>query len=233
MKIIAANFKMTHTRAETKAYLDKVDQFISNNNIQNKAYVFPPYTALDSYNYANVTVGAQNGYPKESGSFTGEIGLDMMKEFGINTILLGHSERRHVIGESQQFIAEKFNFFKEQGFEICYCIGEPLEEKEKGFDAVMAYNESQYEGIDLGYDKLIVAYEPVWAIGTGKTASNEDIKEIHTALREKIKCPILYGGSVKPHNIAEIMQIENVDGALIGTASWKEEDFCSMLESVK
>lgn len=230
MKIIAANFKMTHTRAETKTYLEQVDLFMGDNGITNKAYVFPPFTALDSYAFKNITVGAQNGYPKENGSFTGEIGLDLLKEFGMTTILLGHSERRHVIGESQAFIAEKYNFFKEQGFEICYCIGEPLEEKEKGLDAIMAYNNAQLEGIDVSYEKLIVAYEPVWAIGTGKTATNEDIREIHAELRKNIQKPLLYGGSVKPHNIGEILQIENVDGALIGTASWKAEDFCEMLK---
>lgn len=229
MKIISANFKMTHTRAGTMEYLKGVESFIKENSIKNRAIVFPPFSALDSYSFSNVTVGAQNGYPAENGSFTGEIGLEQLNEFGIKTILLGHSERRHVIGESQEFIAKKYNFYKEKGFEIVYCIGEPLEIKEKGVSAVMEYNKAQLVGIDVNYEKLIVAYEPVWAIGTGKTATNDDIKEIHAELRKLISKPLLYGGSVKPNNIGEILQIENVDGALIGTASWKLEDFCSMI----
>lgn len=227
--IIAANFKMTHTRAQTAAYLKEVDQFMAGRNDGRKAYVFPPFTALDAYECQQVTVGAQNGYPKERGSFTGEIGLEQFEEFGIKTILLGHSERRHVIGETQELIAQKYDFFKTQGFEIFYCIGEPLEVKEQGLDAVMEYNYAQLQGIDLGYDKLVVAYEPVWAIGTGKSATPEDIREIHAKLREKIAAPLLYGGSVKPATIAETIAIDNVDGALIGTASWEAKDFCSML----
>lgn len=229
--IIAANFKMTHTRKETANYLKVVDEFIQKEKISNRAIVFPPFTALDNYNYKNITIGAQNGYHAKDGSFTGEIGLNQLLEFNISTILLGHSERRHILGESQEFIAKKFEFYKESGFEIIYCIGEPLEIKQKGIDAIMEYNKSQLVGIDLEYQKLIVAYEPVWAIGTGISATSNDIKEIHAKLREIIKKPILYGGSVKLNNIKEILQIPNVDGVLVGTASWKVEDFCEMLRS--
>ncbi len=229
--IIAANFKMTHTKKQTEEFLEATSKFIKDENIKNRAIVFPPFTALDRYDYQNVTVGAQNGYPKESGSYTGEIGAEQLEDLNIKTILIGHSERRHVIGESQEFIASKFEFFKERGFFIVYCIGEPLSVKERGIEATLEYNFAQLEGIDLNYPKFIVAYEPVWAIGTGVSATNEDIEEIHAKLREKISRPLLYGGSVKPNNIEEILNIPNVDGALIGTASWKVEDYCKMLKT--
>jgi triosephosphate isomerase len=113
-----------------------------------------------------------------------------------------------------------------------YCIGEPLEVRQKGLEAVIEYLKNQFAGIDLDYEKLIIAYEPVWAIGTGVSASLEQIEETHKALREITNKPILYGGSVKLNNIAEICKIENVDGCLIGTASWDIENFIKMINIV-
>ncbi len=232
--IIAANFKMNHTRASTVAYLRELNAFISNENISDEVMIFPPFTALDRFETpANLTVGVQNGYPAQKGSFTGEIGLEQIEEFGIDLILIGHSERRHILGEDQPFIAQKFDFFKERGFRIVYCIGEPKEVRESGIDAVLAYNFKQLEGIDLSYEKLIVAYEPVWAIGTGLTASAEQIEETLSGLRDRIKAPLLYGGSVKPANTKEILEIENCDGVLVGTASWEVESFEKMLSISK
>ncbi len=229
--IIASNFKTNHTRVSTKHYLQTLDTFVKESGSKQEVLVFPPATALDSFELAkNIRVGVQNAYPVEKGSFTGEIGLEQIDEFGLKTILIGHSERRHIMNETQELCAKKYDFFKAQGFEIVYCIGEPKEVREEGIDAVIAYNETQLEGIDLLYDKLIVAYEPVWAIGTGLTASPEQIEETLVKLREKIKAPLLYGGSVKPANTKEILQLPNCDGVLIGTASWDVENFCEMIE---
>ena len=228
--ILAANFKMNHTRASTRAYLERLGSIEKPAHID--LFVFPPFTALDSYE-SIATIGAQNAYCAESGSYTGEIGLAQLREFGIETLILGHSERRHIFGESQELIAQKFAFYKEQGFTIFYCIGETLEVKERGEDAIHIYLQKQLEGIDTSYDKLIIAYEPVWAIGTGKSATPEDIEKILAFLASHTDAPLLYGGSVKPANIAEILRIPRCAGALIGTASWDVESFIEMIQIAK
>lgn len=230
--IIAGNFKTNHTRGSTKEYINSLNSFINENSISDEVYIFPPATALDNYS-GNVKVGAQNAYPTEAGSFTGEIGLSQLSEFGIDTILIGHSERRHILGETQNFIKEKFDFFKEKNFIIFYCIGEPLEIRKKGLKETLEYIDKQLIGIDLNYENLVIAYEPVWAIGTGVSASSEDIKEIHIELKKRFNKPLLYGGSVKPNNVKEILEINEVNGALIGTASWKIEDFNKILNISK
>ena len=223
--IIASNFKMNHTRKSTAEFLDKLKNVETPHTIR----VFPPATAL----LENEIVGVQNAYPAISGSFTGEIGLTQIQEFNIDKILIGHSERRNILNESQEFISQKFEFYKNEGFEITYCIGESLEVRKKGLESVINFLKSQLDGIDLDYERLIIAYEPVWAIGTGVSASIEEIKETHNALRKFIKSPLLYGGSVKPENIVSICEIENVDGALIGTASWDVDNFIKMIELTK
>jgi triosephosphate isomerase (TIM) len=226
--ILCANFKANKTRQETRSYMAVVESFVSANDISDTIIVFPPFTALD-HDPRNVLIGVQNGYPVMNGAFTGEIALEQLEEFGIRTILIGHSERRHIIGETQEQIAAKFQFFAEQGFVIVYCVGEPLEIREKGSDALMAYIEKQFEGIDLSYVDLILAYEPVWAIGTGLTPSNQDIEQVHSALRVKTIAPLLYGGSVKVENVGKIMALENVDGVLVGSAALSANDFCDMI----
>ena len=138
-------------------------------------------------------------------------------------------ERRHILGESQELMVQKFNYFKEQGFTIVYCIGEPLEVREEGSEALMNYLDDQLEGIDLDYKNLIIAYEPVWAIGTGLTPSADEVELIHTALRQKIECKILYGGSVKTANAEELLALDNVDGALIGSGALNVDDYCTIL----
>jgi triosephosphate isomerase len=228
--IIAANFKTNHTRASTKAYMDRLTTFVEKGGIDDDVLVFPTASSLDTFETTpNVRIGVQNAYPVEKGSFTGEIGLEQIDEFGIKTILIGHSERRHILGESQEAVAKKFAYFAEQGFEIVYCVGEPKEVREEGIEAVMAYNLSQFEGIDTHYEKLIIAYEPVWAIGTGLTASNAQIEETLGELKKHVSKPLLYGGSVKVANTKEILQINNCEGILVGTASWDVDAFCEMV----
>jgi triosephosphate isomerase (TIM) len=226
--ILCANFKANKTRQDTRAYMAVVESFVSANNIEDTIIVFPPFTALEHIS-RNVLIGVQNAYPVQNGAFTGEIALEQLEEFGVKTILIGHSERRHIIGETQEQIAAKFRFFKEQGFVIVYCVGEPLSIREEGFSSLMAYIETQFEGIDLSYPDLIVAYEPVWAIGTGLTPSSGDIEQVHSALRAKTTVPLLYGGSVKVENSGEIMALENVDGVLVGSAALSANDFCEMV----
>ncbi len=211
-----------------------MNDYLKSNEIKNEVYVFPTATSLDLFDTVSTfSIGAQNAYATASGSFTGEIGTVQLDEFEIKTILIGHSERRHILGETQNMIAKKYEFYKELGYKIIYCIGEPLEVKNQGLSKTLEYIYEQFDGIDTNYENLILAYEPVWAIGTGVTATNEDIKNIHNAIKEKISKPLLYGGSVKVENVREICQIPNVDGALIGTASWKKEDFIQILKNTK
>jgi triosephosphate isomerase len=231
MKIIASNFKTNHTRKSTNQFVNEIDTLLKDENIKNDVYIFPTATSLDSFDTVdNLTIGAQNAYHTKSGSFTGEIGTEQLDEFGIKTILIGHSERRHILGESQKDIALKFNYYKALGYKIIYCVGEPLEVKEQGLTQTLGYVLEQFDGIDLEYDNMIIAYEPVWAIGTGVSATIEDIERIHKKLKKKLQKPLLYGGSVKLANISEILDIPNVDGALIGTASWNSDDFKEIIK---
>ena len=254
--IIASNFKTNHTRKSTKEFVTQVNDFVKNSSFGGASYldstatafddfsketksgvqtrIYPTATALDNFDcQSSIKVGAQNFYPTYNGSFTGEIGLEQLEEFGVKSVLIGHSERRHVLKESNELIIKKYNYAKEQGMEILYCVGEPQEIREAGIDAVMAYVWGQFDGIDLDYDNLVIAYEPVWAIGTGLSASGDDIEEVLNKLRENIKKPLLYGGSVKVDNVADILSIDNCDGVLVGTASWQAEAFCKMIEAAQ
>lgn len=230
-KIIASNFKTNHTRKSTKEFVETVNSFVSENEIESEVYIFPTATSLDNFELKpNIYVGAQNAYPTKNGSFTGEIGTEQLDEFNIKTILIGHSERRHVLGETQKQISLKYSYYKSLGYKIIYCIGEPLEVKKAGLTETLGYIWEQFNGIDLNYDNLILAYEPVWAIGTGVSALVEDITTIHKKIKKKINKPLLYGGSVKVNNLNEILNIKNVDGVLVGTASWVASDFIEMIK---
>ncbi len=226
--IYAANFKTNHTRKSTENYIEDLQRKLVDKNEEDRVFIFPPLTALDAYE-GDFIIGAQNAYPVESGAYTGEVGIEQLAEFNINTILIGHSERRDILGESQEAVAKKFAFFKEQGFEIIYCIGESLEIREQGLEAVIEHLVSQFESIDTTYENFMVAYEPIWAIGTGRTASVEEITMTHDALKKVVDKPLLYGGSVKGANIAQIAAIDNVDGVLVGGASLKTETFLELV----
>lgn len=228
--IFAANFKTNHTRASTEKYIETLKEKLFVKKPEDKVYIFPPATALNSYE-GDFTIGAQNAYPTLNGAYTGEIGVEQLEEFGIKTILIGHSERREHLDESQEKVAQKFTFFKEQGYEILYCIGEPLEIREQGDEAVMEYLLAQFDGIDITYTNLIIAYEPIWAIGTGRSATAEEIASTHEALKKIVQKPLLYGGSAKPANIKEITSIRGVDGVLVGSASLDAESFSKMILS--
>ena len=226
--IIAANLKTNFTRKQTQAYLDELESYVKANSITQEVLVFPAMSSLDS-NDGKVVIGTQNAYATQNGAFTGEIGVEQLEEFGIKTILIGHSERRHILGETQDELVKKFNFYKNLGFKIIYCIGEPLEVRKSGNEKMMEYISAQYEGIDTTYENLIIAYEPVWAIGTGLIPTLEDIEAIHTELKEKSSAPLLYGGSVKVTNAKDVLALINVDGILVGSAALYSEHFCTMI----
>ncbi len=227
--IIAANLKTNLTREKTTKYIKEVENFLSKNSISQEVLVFPAISNINLH-VGDVIIGAQNAYPTVNGAFTGEIGYEQLEEFNIKTILIGHSERRHIIGETQDVLVKKFNFYKNLGFKIVYCVGEPLEVREAGHDKMMEYISKQYEGIDTSYENLIIAYEPVWAIGTGLTPTSGDIVAIHKELKEKSTAPLLYGGSVKVTNAKEVLALDGVDGILVGSAALYVEHFCTMCE---
>ncbi|MBU0720944.1 triose-phosphate isomerase [bacterium] len=226
--IIAANLKTNLTRVQTTKYVQSIEKFLDSENISQEVLVFPATSSLNLHD-GKVIIGAQNAYPAKNGAFTGEIGVDHLDEFSIKTILIGHSERRHILGESQKDIVNKYNFYKALGFKIVYCIGEPLKIREAGEDELLRYLDAQYEGIDLDYENLVVAYEPVWAIGTGLTPTLEDIESLHLKLKEKCKAPLLYGGSVKVTNAKDVLALDGVDGVLVGSAALYAEHFCTMI----
>lgn len=227
--IIASNFKANHTRASSREFLEKIASVQTPHELR----VFVPFTALDLFELPlHVRVGAQNFYPVSKGAFTGEIGAIHLEEFGVKSVLIGHSERRHILMEPDELIREKYAFAMKSGWEVIYCIGEPKEVRLKGDDAVMEYVDAQLEGIDLGYEKLILAYEPVWAIGTGLSATLEQIGATHSAIKSRSCAPLLYGGSVKIDTIRDIAGLENCDGVLVGSASWEKEAFVDMINAV-
>lgn len=189
-------------------------------------FIFPAQSSLLENNFKHVKIGAQNCHCANSGAFTGEISLKHLEEFSIDSILLAHSERRNLFNESDEICAKKFDFFKHCDFRIFYCIGENLEIRNNGLE--LEFLEKQLNFIDLNYPKLIIAYEPIWAIGTGINASLEQIKTCMKFLKSKTSAPIIYGGSVNASNAGEILAIS--DGVLVGSASLNANEFYKILK---
>lgn len=221
-----ANLKSNHTRASFEKYARFLDERID----EQEVFVFPPSNAF-LYGKHKFIQGAQNFYPQNNGSFTGEITKDMLDEFNIDTVIIGHSERRNILFENDIFLKQKFDFALRHNWNIVYCIGE----NEAVFNAnnTKDFLKQQLSFIDLKYQKLIIAYEPVWAIGTGKTANIDIIEDILNFLKNLSDAYLLYGGSVNIKNIAQISQIRNCDGVLVGTSSWNEVDFLNLIRGAK
>lgn len=250
--LVAGNWKMNGSQQMTAELISGISQYlngISNNGLSFDVLVCPPNAYLSAAQSAVsdsvVMLGAQNVNANESGAFTGEVSLPMLAEFNCQYVLLGHSERRELFGESDQQIAEKFSacIASESGVLPVLCIGETLEQRQSGateaviasqLDAVLAVT-----GI-AGFTNAVVAYEPVWAIGTGETASPEQAQAVHKFIRDKLsakdsdiaeKLQILYGGSMKPSNAAELLAQADIDGGLIGGAALKVESFTGICEA--
>ena len=225
MKFLA-NLKCNHTRASFREYAKILDENLSAND---DVSVFAPASTFDEKRHI-FRLGAQNFYPCERGAFTGEIGKAMLDEFGIKDVLIGHSERREILNESEEFLRAKFDFAAKNGWNVIYCICENLSTNESG--ATKEFLSRQLENIDLGYKNLVIAYEPIWAIGTGRSASIEQIDEVLSFLKTKANVPLLYGGSVNAANIADIAVIKSCDGVLVGTASWDANNFLNLIRVV-
>ncbi|SDL18923.1 triosephosphate isomerase [Maridesulfovibrio ferrireducens] len=243
-KMMAANWKMYKTRAEAKAtaedFISRIDGKLPSDR---EVLIAAPFTALESV--GSVLAGrtgchlcAENMYPAEEGAFTGEISPEMLKDVGCGFSLAGHSERRHVLGESSEFVGKKVAFGLKAGLSMILCIGETIEQRKAGkvqqvIDEQLEVGLSEIPA-NFSPDSIVIAYEPVWAIGTGEVAGMEEIVEAHGFVRKMLKnifpekaneIRILYGGSVKPANCAQIISLDNVDGVLVGGASLDGESF--------
>jgi triosephosphate isomerase (TIM) len=216
-----------------------------------EVYVFAPFVYLDALNVARnadglLHVGAQHFYPAQSGAFTGEISLDHLKDLGVSTVLIGHSERRNVLHEDEDFLKQKVNIALAHNFTVFFCCGEPDDVRERGthFDFVEEQLRASLLHLEASnFKKVVIAYEPVWAIGTGKTASNEQANEMHQHIRDILRklygkdvaeqVRILYGGSCNPTNAAGLFSMSDIDGGLIGAASLEAGNFMSVINAAR
>lgn len=245
-KIVAGNWKMNNTISETENLLNKLKMQVIPEAVS--VMVAPTFTnlfsAFTSLKEHPIEVIAQNMHQSPNGAFTGEVSAGMLKSVGVSTVILGHSERRAYFGETNQLLAEKVNAALNNDMTIIFCFGEELEDRKNNshFKVVASQLENGLFHIaQTNWDAIILAYEPVWAIGTGETATPEQAQEMHAFIRETIsnayskeiadKVSILYGGSVKPANAKEIFAKPDVDGGLIGGASLSAEDFTAIVNS--
>lgn len=245
--LIAGNWKMFKTNSEAVEMVRELCGLVS--GIEGvEVAVCPPFTAIADVaraiaeGGADIAVGAQDVYPEKEGAFTGEISPPMLAALGVRYVIVGHSERREIIGESDAFVAAKVRAVLDGGMIPILCVGETLEEREAGGAATkverqLADDLGEISGEELS--RMVVAYEPIWAIGTGKTATPQDAQEMTSLIRKRLAeshgegaargLRVLYGGSVKPDNISELMAMPDIDGALVGGASLKAADFSAIV----
>lgn len=238
--LVAANWKMNGSVDFVKNFFTDLENKIDHSTVE--VAVFPPFVYLSEAvkQSQSVSIGGQNLSDKAEGAFTGEVSATMLVDVGCTHVLVGHSERRSLYGEDNQMVAEKFVTAKENGLIPVLCVGETLEEREadKTMDVVKAQIAAVIDlaGIEA-VTAAVIAYEPVWAIGTGRTASPEQAQEVHAAIRELLgeaggKTRILYGGSVKADNAETLFSQPDIDGGLVGGASLKVDDFAAICGSV-
>ncbi len=244
--LIAGNWKMHKTVRETLNYIRRFRELVSEVT-DREIMIAPPFTALYPAGRelagTNIKLGAQNAHWAEKGAFTGEISPLMLKECGVEYVILGHSERRHLFGETDEMIRKRLSGVISAGLKPVLCVGETLTERESGktFEVLERQVREALSGFSAEELKaLVIAYEPVWAIGTGRTATPEQAQEAHRYVRGLLAelfgkdfaetTRILYGGSVKPENIAELMAQSEVDGALVGGASLDPETFVRIVK---
>lgn len=243
--LIVANWKMHHGIEDSLKFVTEYARLVKQ-DYPAEVVVCPPFTSLYTLSVAlaetNIQFGAQNCHQENSGAFTGEISADFLKEIGCTYVIVGHSERRHVFGETDSVIALKVARVIEKQMKPIFCVGETDAEREtqKTFDVITRQLEIGLHNVnreDVAH--LVVAYEPVWAIGTGKTATPSQAAEVHGFIRNWLgkkfgtsyaeELRILYGGSIKPSNFKELITQPNIDGGLVGGASLKPQDFLSLI----
>jgi triosephosphate isomerase len=248
--IIAGNWKMNLTLEEGYGLVTEIKGMVQdevNNNAE--VVVIPPFIHLAGVNNllkgSKVKLGAQNCHQKNKGAYTGEVSPSMLANLGAQYVIIGHSERRQYYAETNALLAEKINAALENGLTPIYCFGETLEQREAGKEYEVNFDQVS-EGLfhlkDIEFSKVVLAYEPVWAIGTGKTATSEQAQDVHAFIRKKLtekygeaiseSISILYGGSMKPENARELLACQDIDGGLIGGAALESRSFVEIVKSV-
>ena len=248
--IIAGNWKMNKTRPEAKELLEAIKPLVANAEGNVEVIACVPYTnletAVNTVAGSNVKIGAENVHFEKSGAFTGEISADMLTEIGVEYVVIGHSERRQYFGETDETVNKRTKAALAGGLKPIVCVGELLWERETGITEEVIARQIKLDLYDVSAEdvkKVVIAYEPVWAIGTGKTATADQADEVCGIIRETIKglygndvaekIRIQYGGSMNAGNAEELLSKPNIDGGLIGGASLKAEDFSIIVEAGK
>ena len=245
-KIVAGNWKMHKTAVETKQLLNELIDKLPN-DVEAQIIVAPTFVnlslAINVLENSNIAVAAQNMHQAEAGAFTGEISASMLTNIGVQTVILGHSERRAYFHETDALLAEKVNTALKHDMTVIFCFGEELKDRQDNQHFNVVENQLR-DGLfhieNNAWEKIILAYEPVWAIGTGETATPEQAQEMHEFIRETIRkhygsdiaedVSILYGGSVKPDNAKELLSQKDIDGALVGGACLKADSFMGIIK---
>jgi triosephosphate isomerase (TIM) len=245
-RIVAGNWKMNGQRQNVIQLTSQLKD-LTDSDSTTQVVVLPPavYIPLvrEILGQSTIQIGAQNIYPKDSGAYTGEISAPMLKDYGCCYVLVGHSERRHIFHEDENFVAQKFHHAKEHGIIPILCVGETLNERENGQTEQIIAKQllAVKEKSNDCFRDCIVAYEPVWAIGTGKTASPEQAQEVHHFIRKLVaevnsddanQLPIVYGGSVNEHNAQALFYMPDIDGGLVGGASLNAQQFVEIVKCI-
>ena len=234
-KILAANWKMNLLRSEAIELAKQFSQYAQNNTVQ----IYAPFLYLSELaSDEGLAFGAQNFYFENSGAYTGEISLLQLASCGIKHVLIGHSERRQIFNETDELLKKKVDAAISHGFNVIFCCGEPIEIREQNEHVQFVVNQlknSLFHIPTSQWNQIAIAYEPIWAIGTGLTATSEQAEDMHASIRQSVKVEIgeevaetisiLYGGSCNEKNAKELFSCKNVDGGLIGGASLKNESF--------
>ena len=243
-KVIAGNWKMNMLPNEAIEFIDKVAPLVK--DTENEVILCVPYTdlfyALLTAQNTNIKIGAQNMHFEEKGAYTGEVSAQMLKSIGVEYVIIGHSERRQYFNETDETVNKKIKSAYANGLKPIVCVGETLEQREAGkaVEVITKQTELALEGLDNEQvASTIIAYEPIWAIGTGKTATKEDANDAIKAIRDKIcqiygqnvaeRVIIQYGGSVKSANAKELFEMSDIDGGLVGGASLKPDEFSKIV----
>jgi triosephosphate isomerase len=248
-KVIAGNWKMNYDLSESQNLITRLTSGLSNLKINCDIIICPPFTSLSEANTliknTIVKLGAQNVYSEDNGAFTGEISPLMLKSVGCEYVIIGHSERRTIFKESNEMINKKIRKALGYGLKVIFCVGETLEEREKNITKEVV-KKQVIEGLQgipgKSMSEIIIAYEPVWAIGTGRNATPQQAQDVHFFIRKLIEdnysagiadnLTIQYGGSVKPDNAKELLSQHDIDGGLVGGACLKAESFIEIIKAV-
>ena len=229
--LIAGNWKMYKAPAEARTFAADLAQRVPAGV---DVAVCPPYPSLVPTLESGLPVYAQNVHWEPQGAYTGEVSPEMLKELGVHGALVGHSERRQYFGETDLGVARRTRAALDAGLAVIACVGETLEAREAGDTELVLKVQTEAVGFAVGtHERLVLAYEPVWAIGTGHTATPGQAQEAHAFIKSLLDVPVLYGGSVKPDNAGELLAQPDVDGALVGGASLEVDSFVAICEAAR